>query len=497
MCAWRCCATRRQASQPTVDPAAALKKNEPPGADDFAAAAVDLPVKKEAAPKPAVTAKPQQQPRGGGEKARSFSEAFREGVMDKAFWDALSSRKPAHCAGAMKGLSKAIDLDSLVVALAHGSANGSTASYKRGELRHPDSFFMAYLDQSTISLTEAERYLPSLLDLCQGLSADFAYVSARLVLDPPGTRSPATVTEGDIAIVQLWGEQQVTAVPPARGMGMTAPRPTPLLSTRLLPGDTIYVPTGLEVLTDKGVTPEREDAEDSSEGPTLCVILTLRTNEHSVASSLGKYLNDVLRTDFSPETDSFFRSAVTKSTLPEGHQGPDGQGSGLSAEEIQKRRETLDAKLKKGAQELAGKLKASAVREHFEQRMEKLRKEQLASAEKYQSPPRVSPIPDAVTTHSFVRISRGVQCKCTPGDSKALFKRGTETLPLPIARTASYMINKLSDGQPHMLETLPCADEVERLCVSQILVFKECMEIVQEDYRSDSAGAYSGAWGSL
>jgi len=486
MSAFRCCATRRQPTASSASPGGAAN-----AAVDFASAAIDPPAPKTQAAAPAPAA-PRVPARG-----KAFLESFRNEVLGKDFWDCLESRKPLHCNGSLgKMLAKAMDLDAIVFALLYGSMAGHTGAQKRGEPRSQQSFFMAYLDQSTISLSDAERYFPPLLELCQGLSKEFGYVTARLVLEPPGTKQVPTTAEADVVVLQLWGEQRITVTAPTRGMAMTAPRQPALISRTMLPGDVLYVPTGMEVSAEKGVSPEREDSEDATEGPTMSVILTIRTNEHSVGLSLGKYLNDMLRQQFTAETDEFFRSAVTKSTLPEGHQGANGTDSGLTKEQVAERREALEAKLKKSTAELASKLKATDVRAHFESRMEKLRKEQADSADKFNSEPKALPIPEALTSQSFVRISRGVQCKCVPGDAKALFKRGSETLALPIARTASYLINKLSDGMPHMVETLPCADEMERLCVCQVLVFKECVDVVEEDYRSDAAGAYSGGWGS-
>merc|ERR1719310_569285 len=106
--------------------------------------------------------------------------------------------------------------------------------------------------------------------------------------------------------------------------------------------------------------------------------------------------------------------------------------------------------------------------------MQKLRREQMESSKKVGHGRRA---PCTVTTDSKVRIARGVSCKCTPGETVAFFKRGTQTMKLPIARTASYLLSQLSDGQSHLVETLTCEDPVERLCVCQVLIGKECVEI--------------------
>merc|ERR1711957_992270 len=146
--------------------------------------------------------------------------------------------------------------------------------------------------------------------------------------------------------------------------------------------------------------------------------------------------------------------------------------------------------------ELASKLSVAGLRSNFESRMEKLRIEQAESAEKMQKLILAAPAPaNTVSTSSCLRVSRGVKCKCTAGDSSAMFKRGTETLKLPIARTASYLISELCDGMPHSVDSLTCADPVERLCVSQVFVGKECFELC-DPYEDDYASAYSGSFGS-
>merc|ERR1712139_399329 len=78
---------------------------------------------------------------------------------------------------------------------------------------------------------------------------------------------------------------------------------------------------------------------------------------------------------------------------------------------------------------------------------------------------------------SYVRITKGVRCECQPGSTRALFTRGSETLPLPIGESASYMISELCDGKPHLVSSLTCVDPLERLCVCQVLIFKKCLEV--------------------
>merc|ERR1712182_127496 len=86
-----------------------------------------------------------------------------------------------------------------------------------------------------------------------------------------------------------------------------------------------------------------------------------------------------------------------------------------------------------------------------------------------------------VMERSFVRVARGVSCRCNPGETSALFTRGSDTLRLPIAATASRLISALCDGKAHIVVSLPCDDHVERVCVCQILIFKGCLELAEAE----------------
>merc|ERR1711972_150003 len=137
----------------------------------------------------------------------------------------------------------------------------------------------------------------------------------------------------------------------------------------------------------------------------------------------------------------------------------------------------LAQRLSRSAAELASHVSAAGLREHYARRMDKLREEQMEGAAKMAAAASSSG-PLGLTSQSRVRVAVGVTCRCRAGDSTAYFKRGvSETLNLPIAETASYLIADLSDGAPHAVGSLRCVDPFERLCVCQILVFKGCLEV--------------------
>lgn len=417
--------------------------------------------------------------------------AFSE-TLTPEFWDCFKTNRPCHRPGALAEVPQIMDLDAIMTALIHGSETGATLAFKRGEPCLRESIFMAYLDQATLSLTEAEKYFPELLDLCQGLAPQFGFVTSRLVLDPPNQRAPPMTTEGDVFFLCLWGEQQLTLIRPVQGLPMTAPRPTPQLQCTVRPGDVVFVPSGLECRVSP---PAVAEGEASATEPMLNIILTVRTAEHSFGTSLTRYLNDLLREQsLSDETDKFFRTIPTrrdhKDRYPDAAQG----GSRSSAEP----KEQLEERLKTHATELTSKFNSKALRENFEKRMQQLRQEQRESAEKLQrNLSQATRPPHLLTSTSSIRVTRGISCLCAPGSSNAKFKRGPETLQLPIFPTASHTISDLTDGKAHVVDTLSCTDPVERLCVCQVLIFKDCVEpsdgIPEEE---DEQGAYSGSFSS-
>jgi len=394
------------------------------------------------------------------------SRGFAEAVLQAGLWEAVEARRPLHVPGAGPRLAEALDADAVAAALARGGEQGATSASKRGEPYMRNSIFLAYLDQAALSLAGAERFFPPLLEACEGLAdRSFDYVSARLVLEPAsnvGLGSPM-VPDSEVLLVQLLGEQRLTVQRPLHGLPVTAPRPQPLLSRELRPGDAFLVPSGLECRAAPlraPPLPTSGAAGGEEEGPVLYVLLTLRAGEQSADVSLGKYLTDLLREgSLSSEADGFLRTAVTKRTAK-------AVGD-----------EALAEQLRRTAQELAKQVSGEGLRRHYGQRMEKLRKEQREGAARLSAEGKQKGGPMPLLSSTRLRVATGVTCRCQDGESVAYFTRGTETLNLPIAETASRLINDLSDSRPHAIGSLRCADVFERLCVCEVLVGKGCLEV--------------------
>lgn len=419
------------------------------------------------------------------------SNALAEAAFEAGILQHLHAKRPLQLRGAAVELLKAFGLEvagDVAVALTRGGELGATSAHKRGEAYLRENIFLAYLDQATLILARAERFFPALLSACEALaSRSFDFVSAKLILEPPSChQAPPLVPEGDVLVVQLWGTQRLSVVRPTAGLPVTAPRPQAAVAAVLQPGDALFVPAGMECRASR---PLQDFAVSSSAppdegGPLLYALLVLRTTEQSMDVSLGKYLNDLLREEgrFSKDADKFMRTAITKQTLSASRGGPpEKQTEDLSAsrdgspeKQTAGTDSTLAARLGKCASELSSCVSAEGFRQHYAQRMAKLRSEQRESA----ASTALALTPGVLTDSSTVRVTSGVVCHCEGGGTVAYFKRGTKTLNLPIAESASYLIQGLSDGVCHRVGSLSCADPFERLCVCQVLISKECLEEV-------------------
>lgn len=399
----------------------------------------------------------------------SVQKHFCDAVLTDTFKECLAKQKPLHVPAAAPqlgfiGASSPLGLDPVLLALTKGSETGNVSANRNGQPCMRGNIFLAYLDHATLTMTEAERYLPPLFQLCTGLSPTFDFVTCKLALDPPGTRLATMQADADLIVLQLWGVQKAKVCMPVFGLPVTAPRPAPLLSPTLNPGDAVFVPHGLELRFDEPLLSE------NGQSPTLYAILSVRTGDQSLGTCLGKHIVDVLRETGLPEdADAFLRSAICKASAPRA------DSDTASADAVAERRAAIEVEMKSAIAQLRKRVSAASLREHVAGRMEKMRKEQAEGAVK--AARQTLRENQVVLNSSYVSVSRGVVCECQPGDSHALFTRGSETLPLPISQSASYMISELCDGVPHLVGSLTCSDPLERLCVAEILVLKDCLEI--------------------
>jgi len=409
-------------------------------------------------------------PEQSAEPFEGIRADFRTAVLTEEFKACLVKQRPHLMPGAVSDLGVLAEMDAVLSTLVMGSETGNSSAHKNGSPYMRSNIFLAYLEHATLSLTDAERFLPPLLELCTSFAPSFSFVSSKIVVEPPGSSMPTLQAENDMIVIQLWGEQRLKICQSIQGLPVTARRPEPYMTPTLCPGDALFVPQHLEVRFEE--PPPIQQGEKRP--PTMYAVLSLRSSDQSLGVSLGKHLTDVLReAELSKETDCFLRSAVTKTTVP--RRSPKA--------EMAEHKARLEANLKVAVSELSQKITASSLCDNLAKRMSELRKEQAEVAAKV-----ALQIEDAgkdmVFDRSYVRISSGVICQCQRGDNKALFTRGSETLPLPIAESASYLIADLCDGKPHLVSSLSCTDPLERLCVCQVLILKKCLAVVGKDEKN-------------
>lgn len=389
----------------------------------------------------------------------SSAKSFAQELLTSNFWQSRREKRPLYLDGAAKGLLANVGMDEVIEALCKGTRSQpcSTGAHRRGEPHLRENVFMAYLDQATLSLTGAEHYLPWLLAVCKALETAFGFVSARLLVDPEDGRLLAS--ESDVLMLQLLGNRRLTLMRPLQGLPVSAPRPKALLEATLGAGDVLYLPAGLE---GRPCTP----CTGPESIPNVYILLTLQSAELSVGFSLCRYLGDLLlqKENLSAEADASFRSAMTRRTRDD-----------LAKPE-------LGESVQRHARELLSKATVTDLQKHFESRIQQMRQEQLESAGEVRSLPPLEPM---VLSRSLLRLAQGVRCKCDVGESRALFTRGADTMTLNIAVTASAMLARLSDGKTHHVDSLPCDDPVERVCVCNVLMRKGCLDLVASSHRGD------------
>lgn len=383
-----------------------------------------------------------------GRSKQDGERALREAILTPSFWSCCSEKRPVHFGGAARGIVEDVSMDAVIEAFLKGARPqfGATTSYRLGEPYMRESVFMAYLDHASLSLTGAELFLPWLLSLCQAFEGTFGFVTSKVLIDPPDSNGPPLLVESDSLMLQLLGEQRILVAPPLQGLPVSAPRPKPLLEATILPGDALYVPRGLEC----------RQVGTESRLPKVYVLLSLRSPELSLGISLCKYLGDMLmdKQKVSADADAFFRSSLTRRTR----------------KDVEKDSSMLDTSLQKYSRELMNKVSSADLRAHMHSRIKLMREEQVENAKEVAC---ASPRPPVVLSSSILRLAPGVQCRCPPGGTSAHFTRGSDSMTMNIAPTVSALLDRLSDGQPHTVESLPCDDPVERICVCNIFLLKK------------------------
>eukprot|EP00405_Crypthecodinium_cohnii_P065359 CAMPEP_0195036840 /NCGR_PEP_ID=MMETSP0326_2-20130528/73504_1 /TAXON_ID=2866 ORGANISM="Crypthecodinium cohnii, Strain Seligo" /NCGR_SAMPLE_ID=MMETSP0326_2 /ASSEMBLY_ACC=CAM_ASM_000348 /LENGTH=190 /DNA_ID=CAMNT_0040062593 /DNA_START=23 /DNA_END=596 /DNA_ORIENTATION=- len=158
-----------------------------------------------------------------------------------------------------------------------------------------------------------------------------------------------------------------------------------------------------------------------------------------------------------------------------------------AADEDKENKTPLAKLASKSVDEFARMISAKGLKEHYQRRMAELReKQRTAAMEVAITIGRGEGPKEAVWPSSSVRIAAGVKVSCQDGSSVAAFKRGEDTLNLPIAPTASFLISDLSDGQPHVVKSLRCADPFEESAFAKFWSSKVVWSCADHSGRANS-----------
>lgn len=323
--------------------------------------------------------------------------------------------------------------------------------FRRGEPYDEENFMVAYLDGCTMVVNQADRYHPTLFDMCRVLAADyFHHVFAVVYLTPPNSYAVRLHNDDqDVFLLQVWGTKHWkirNAVPKIGAyteemVGKDEPVPPelisePIMSFDMQPGDVLYIPRGF-----------LHEAATSTE-PSLHITITMPTSDYCWGIQLVKHLmQDVHSRDAPPEVR---RACEAQLVGPGSHQLDDA---------------TLDAHIEDIFNNWSRNASLDGVLNAFEGRMARVNEGQERAHQQATSlrPPRPQ-----ITEESRVRLMYGVSCFCDEKSETATFKRDTQRLDLPISKSAAPLLRSLT-ARPQKVNSLPCADTFERICVLQLL----------------------------
>jgi len=334
--------------------------------------------------------------------------------------------------------------------------------FKRGEANDEESFLIAYLDGTTMIVNQAERYEPMLYELCRQLAGEYFYhVFAVMYLTPANSFAVRLHNDDqDVFLMQVWGkkhwiirENRPQPLPYTEEMlGKDEPVPPehisdPIMSFDMEAGDILYIPRG-----------SLHEATTTSE-PSLHITITMPTSDYCWGVQLVKHLMQDVHAPGVP--------ATVKSTCSSKLVGPDS---------LQDNKQ-LDAMIADVFQNWSSNIKLDGVIDAFERRMSRVNEQQEKTHAQAMSlqPPRPQ-----VTEGSRVRLMHGISCSCAEDSTVAVFKRDTQRLELPIAKTQGPVIRSLT-SRPQNVTDLPCTDRFERLCVLQVLLSHDVLQLFTRD----------------
>lgn len=383
---------------------------------------------------------------------KDIARAFNENLLTPEFWEKHWSHYPLHHrasdGGARANLfSEAMFADD-IADLIRRSGN-SLKIFRRGEPCDEDNFLVAYLDGASMIVNQADRYHPRIFEFCQILGAQhWHHVFGVVYLTPPNSWAVRLHNDDqDVFLMQVWGKKHwilrdaPKLVPYTEEMlGKDDPVPPelisePIMSFDMLPGDVLYIPRGF-----------LHEATTSAE-PSLHITVTTPTSDYCWGIQLVKHLmQEVHARDAPPAVQKAAKTPLV---------GPD-----CPLED-----DVIDAHLQEIFKNWSSNISVDQVQEAFEGRMAKVNE---GSQRAHLQAMTLHPPRPQVTEETRVRLMYGVSCWCEPDAEVAVFKRDTQHMELPIAKSAAVLIRSLT-ARPQKVKDLPCIDTFERLAVLQLL----------------------------
>jgi len=308
---------------------------------------------------------------------------------------------------------------------------------------------VAYLDGASMIVNQAERFCPRLFDFCRMVAAQhFHHVFAVVYLTPPNSYAVRLHNDDqDVFLMQTWGKKHwIIRDAPKLGpyteemLGKDEPVPPELISEPIMefdmePGDILYIPRGF-----------LHEATTSAE-PSLHVTVTMPTSDYCWGVQLVKHLMQAVH---SRDVTAGVQKACQTRLV--------GSDSPLDDD-------VINGNLEDIFNHWSTQVSVEGVVEAFSNRMVRVNEGQARAHEQAMSlqPPRPQ-----VTEDCRVRLMYGVSCACELDSELAVFKRDSQWMHVPIAKTASPLIRALT-ARPQKVPDLPCEDPFERLCVLQLL----------------------------
>lgn len=415
----------------------------------------------------ALVQQPSLAPRPSNQDSRGagLARAFCTHVLTPEFFERYWEKLPLHMRAAehRETLGQMADLVSLddVVAIIKGAGH-TLKIFRRGEPYDLDNPLVGYLDGASLIVNQADRQHEVLFEFSRTLAErHFFHSFCVLYLTPPGSQAVRLHNDDqDVFLMQVWGRKnwKIRNAPKLLAyteemLGKDTPVPEeliqePILSFTMEPHDVLYIPRGYLHEADTG------------DEPSLHITVTIPTSDYCWGVQLMKSFQQAQRHTLTPELDKLSRSSMDKGF----------ELASLSLEE-------LDGKIQDVAKNWLANLKLDSVIDSFEQRMAAANLSQDRSFA-LNTERKAAPV---VTEDSFVRLMYGISCRCEPDSDFAVFSRAMDrrSLEMKIGVSRAPLVKSLKQT-PQRVSTLPGKDAFERLCVLEVLLKHEVVQVFQD-----------------